>query len=65
MFDKDEVERRLKEALHFALEEAVIDESLSVDASGPFPILTQYSLETNEPIAKFEIRFDIKQEEAA
>lgn len=60
-FARDELERRLKEALELAYNEAVMDEEISVNTDGFFPVITQYSLTTNEPIAQFEIRFDIKE----
>jgi|GEM_PF-5865266 len=60
-FEHDELERRLKEALAVALVDVAYDDELDVDVDGPFAILTQYSLDTNEPVAKFEVRFDIRE----
>lgn len=60
-FARDELERRLKDALHVAFIDCAIDDEIDVETDGPFPIIVQYSTETNEPIAHFEVRFHIEE----
>jgi hypothetical protein len=60
-FERDEIERRLKEALAIAYQDVAYDDEIDVEVDGPFAVLVQYSLETNEPVARFEIRFDIEE----
>jgi hypothetical protein len=59
-FERDELERRLKSALDFALEDYAWDPDLSVRVDGPFAVVTQLA-EDGEPLYRFEVRFDIRE----
>jgi hypothetical protein len=58
---RDVIERSLKEALEVAYNEVVFDERFAIETDGSFPVLLYYSFETNEPVARYEIRYDIKE----
>jgi len=57
--ERDELERRLKDALHIALVDVALYDDLDVDVDGPFAILTQRSTESGKAVARFEVRFAI------
>ncbi|MGW9268366.1 hypothetical protein [Microbacterium sp. NPDC055599] len=64
-FERAEVVQRLREALAFAYVDAAMDDEVSIEGCEGDEALdvqfVQYSLETNEPIARFSVSFRVEE----